>query len=106
MTIEKFYHSINQGMINMSSLASELGVSLPTIYNRRKTKSFTVEEKKKLIDMGLVTPSDTLIKDWGTYVLEMELLDNEEGGLHMTDPVIYDITFDHWYALKKLNQHG
>ena len=107
MVLENFYTQCNQGLINMSALANILELSLPTIYNRRKTKSFNATEIKKMIDLGLITPSDSIMLDWGRQVLENELLESSEfGKLDFGNVVIYELAFDHWYALQKLEVHG
>lgn len=106
MTIENFYKALNSQAINSSAIAELLGMSHPTIRNRRKNQNFTQEELIKLKDAGFITGSDELIKDWGRHVMEVQLdKEAEKMGLDLTVGVIYDLEFERWLAVKKLNIH-
>ena len=94
MTEEQFHKALDKGLINLSALAKELGITNPTIYSKAQTKKFKSIEQDKLVDLGFLNPNN-LMKEWGDKVREEFMVAKSHNVPSLfLDDVIYDLEFE------------
>jgi hypothetical protein len=94
MTKEQFEKAIDKGLINLSALAKELGITNPTMYSKAKSKNFKQIEEDKLVQLGFLNPNN-LMKEWGDKVREEFMTAKKYDVPSMfLDDTIYDLEFE------------